>query len=572
MFVPGGFNPAIAITIQADELSTGGFMLFPPNPITDTQQPWSYWSNFSVTGPCGDGNIDPGEECDDGNNDNGDGCSDSCSIEPYCGDGVLDPGEECDDGNNADGDGCSANCTIEIISECPAPSIVLHHTGQLGGALNIDINGTLWDATFYNQWSQSPQQSYNGNWASDASAALYNLFHPSAFNLYDSNPVMVWGCETSGCRMVTPYIGSPTMVYGYSFVNVGSFGDQARVITTGITQDQDQAISFVQWSLSECTSEPYCGDGVLDPGEECDDGNNDNGDGCSDSCSIEPYCGDGILDPGEECDDGNISNGDGCSDSCSIEPYCGDGVLDPGEECDDGNISNGDGCSDSCEIENQPPACDANGPYVTECEGTSTDIMLDGTGSSDPDSGDLLTYAWSSSCPSGNFDNSTSATPILSVNSSSESTVVCDASLTVTDSNGASDSCSSTVTIQDTTPPLSSVEVSPSVLWPPNHKMVPINVTINVSDICDPNPVVALTSIIMNEGEETNTYDPGFDSTIGDGHTIDDIHVDDTGNIFLRAERSGAGNGRIYTIIYTATDESGESTTASATVTVPHNQ
>ncbi len=48
MFALGGFNPAIATTIQADELSAGGFMTFPPNPITGTPQAWNYWSNLTV--------------------------------------------------------------------------------------------------------------------------------------------------------------------------------------------------------------------------------------------------------------------------------------------------------------------------------------------------------------------------------------------------------------------------------------------------------------------------------------------------------------------------------------------
>ena len=56
-----------------------------------------------------------------------------------------------------------------------------------------------------------------------------------------------------------------------------------------------------------------------------------------------PRCGDGNLDPGEECDDGNNLDGDGCSSQCTIEPYCGDGNLDEGEECDDGNLIDGDG-------------------------------------------------------------------------------------------------------------------------------------------------------------------------------------------------------------------------------------
>src|SRR5439155_330993 len=75
------------------------------------------------------------------------------------------------------------------------------------------------------------------------------------------------------------------------------------------------------------------------------------GDGCSATCQREPRCGDGVLDPGEECDDGNTVSGDGCSARCQHEPRCGDGVLDPGEECDDGNTVAGDGCSPTCRLE-----------------------------------------------------------------------------------------------------------------------------------------------------------------------------------------------------------------------------
>jgi len=94
-----------------------------------------------------------------------------------------------------------------------------------------------------------------------------------------------------------------------------------------------------------------CGDGDLDPGEACDDGNNTDGDGCSSECTIESDCGNGTLDPGEACDDGNNTDGDGCSSECTIEADCGNGTLDPGEECDDGNNTDGDGCSSDCVLE-----------------------------------------------------------------------------------------------------------------------------------------------------------------------------------------------------------------------------
>lgn len=102
---------------------------------------------------------------------------------------------------------------------------------------------------------------------------------------------------------------------------------------------------------ASCFLETFCGDGLLDPGEGCDDGNNLNGDGCSSTCMIEVACGDGFLDTGEACDDGNNVSGDGCSANCMVEAFCGDGILDTGEECDDGNNVDGDGCSGLCREE-----------------------------------------------------------------------------------------------------------------------------------------------------------------------------------------------------------------------------
>ena len=72
-------------------------------------------------------------------------------------------------------------------------------------------------------------------------------------------------------------------------------------------------------------------------------------------------CGDDIVDPGEECDDG-ILNSDTTPDACRTDctlPVCGDTVTDPGngEECDDGNTEDGDGCSSICQREVIGPLC-----------------------------------------------------------------------------------------------------------------------------------------------------------------------------------------------------------------------
>lgn len=97
---------------------------------------------------------------------------------------------------------------------------------------------------------------------------------------------------------------------------------------------------------------PVCGNGIVEANEECDDGNNTDGDGCNANCQRE-YCGDGIIQSGlgEECD-GSAPEHYTC-ESCKLiyHPYCGDGNVDQGEECDDGNNQNGDGCSATCQRE-----------------------------------------------------------------------------------------------------------------------------------------------------------------------------------------------------------------------------
>jgi predicted extracellular nuclease len=110
-------------------------------------------------------------------------------------------------------------------------------------------------------------------------------------------------------------------------------------------------------------------------------------------------------------------------------------------------------------------------------------------------------------------------------------------------------------------PPVLEVSVTPDTLWPPNHKYVTVQATVTFWDNFDPNPTLELVSVTSNEP------DNGDD----DGDTIDDIVIHDDFTFELRAERSGIGDGRIYTITYQATDACGNSTVATVTVTVPHD-
>jgi hypothetical protein len=127
------------------------------------------------------------------------------------------------------------------------------------------------------------------------------------------------------------------------------------------------------------------------------------------------------------------------------------------------------------------------------------------------------------------------------------------------DAYRASDHDPIIVGICERIPPVVDVTVSPDSLWPPNHKYVTVEATVTVDDDTDPNPTVTLLSVTSSEP------DNGED----DGNTINDVVIVDDFTFKLRAERSGVGDGRIYTITYEATDTCGNSTLATATVTAP---
>ncbi len=142
-----------------------------------------------------------------------------------------------------------------------------------------------------------------------------------------------------------------------------------------------------------------CGDGTVDPTEECDDGNLEAGDGCDADCNIEHVCGDGHLDPGESCDDGNLEAGDGCDPTCFREAYCGDGNVDPDELCDDGNNRSGDGCRSDCQSDERCGNGIRDAHIGEACDGTpGCDAMcrLTACGNDSLDAGET--------CDDGNTD------------------------------------------------------------------------------------------------------------------------------------------------------------------------
>lgn len=141
-------------------------------------------------------------------------------------------------------------------------------------------------------------------------------------------------------------------------------------------------------------------------------------------------------------------------DECELARHdCnGNGIVDLCEL--DGRDCNGNSILDSCE--NTPPVCDAGRIYSVECQGQTTTIQLDGSGSFDADPGDSLTFAWSTDCTGAAFDDASLAMPTLTISTSGCSTE-CGVSLTVTDSFdgcGGSASCMQLIAVADKAVPV----------------------------------------------------------------------------------------------------------------------
>ena len=184
-------------------------------------------------------------------------------------------------------------------------------------------------------------------------------------------------------------------------------------------------------------------------------------------------------------------------------------------------------------VANQPPVANAGAYQTLECSGPSgSSVTLDGSKSSDPD-GDVLSFVWKDEA-----GNLVGTTAIVQATVSLGTHIF---KLTVTDPAGLSSTATTQVTVGDTTPPTLRVMLSPNLLWPPNHKLIPITATVGASDTCDANPAVTLVSVTSSEP----------DNGSGDGNQPNDIQAIGGGPIafgtdvlgfLLRAERSGMGH------------------------------
>jgi hypothetical protein len=225
-----------------------------------------------------------------------------------------------------------------------------------------------------------------------------------------------------------------------------------------------------------------------------------------------------------------------------------------------GSVDAGHGATISVDMAgtlvNQPPTANAGGDKTVECTSPAgAAIALDGSGSTDPDD-NIAEYVWRRETRFGTEVGSSPAITVdLGVGASQTYF------LKVIDAYGQASEASARVKIVDTTPPvITSVTATPNVLWPPNHKMVPVTVNAVATDLCGGATcqVVGVTATEPINGQ-------------GDGSTMPDWQIIGPGTVNLRAERSGNRSDRVYTLTVQCTDGSGNRATSTTTVTVPHN-
>jgi len=289
---------------------------------------------------CGNGLC---ETSPDGRSDETpDSCPQDCAQPgPVCGDGIIDPGEDCD-------------------------------TLDLGGTSCTELGGFTGGSLSCDAFCNFDLNACNAAFCGDGFCTQGDFDScPQDCPATCGNNVIE---ETEVCDG-TNFGGSTCADFGFDQPIQGD-------LTCSFSNDGPCS----QIDISSCS--PLCGNSVLDQGETCE---LLLGVPTVANCRISTFCtfcGDSNLDFQEECDDGNNFNGDGCSELCLIEPFCGDDIITEPEQCDGGNL-NGRTCQslgfdvgtlscsfpscifDTSQCTGAGPTCGDNVAVGTEaCDGT----------------------------------------------------------------------------------------------------------------------------------------------------------------------------------------------------------
>ncbi|WP_373046384.1 DUF4215 domain-containing protein [Vulgatibacter sp.] len=324
-----------------------------------------------------DGEDFGGMDCTDYGFDTGTlACGEGCAIDTSgcssyrCGNGILEPGESCDDGNEVLGDGCTDQCVIEGDS-CDAPVDIGNRFDAAAGQWSWTFSTDGLGNDFENSCTGTLAQQ--GDAVAQFTAPAAGRYFVDVVHLQAPSFDAILDITDGACGSAAPNLvcsDDPDHAYVHLAANQTIFM---------VVDGWGTGVGYNEGDFELTVAEVRCGDGRLKGDEACDDGDLDDGDGCSSVCTIESgfvcptagaacrpiQCGDGFVDGDEACDDSNTTAGDGCSSTCAVETghacpptggachpiVCGDNIVDAGEGCDDGNRVSGDGCSADCASE-----------------------------------------------------------------------------------------------------------------------------------------------------------------------------------------------------------------------------
>jgi len=281
-----------------------------------------------ATSACGNGDIDDGEECDGLNLGNR-----SCLSEEFAS-GTLSCNTFCQFDTSAcvPNIGCG-NDTVDNNEDCDDNTADCTTLGFTSGTATCN-NSCSWDKSGC-VLEGCLNGKINGNEECDQDkldGKTCELLEYASGTLSCSNQCTF---DTSAC---VPNIGC-----GNGSVDPGEQCDGISKLCPDGIDGVNTCMDNCLWDPTDCQVVPHCGDGDMNTDEEeCDDGN-DNSDTAVNSCRMDCTlftCGDLVQDEGEECDDGTDNSdldADACRTDCKL-PICGDNAIDTDEECDLDNL------------------------------------------------------------------------------------------------------------------------------------------------------------------------------------------------------------------------------------------